>query len=274
MKKIIVLALALSMVKIGFSQDEETPAFRFGLKIAPSINWMQPRDTKKFERAGTPMGFNWGLVTEFKLGELFSLSTGLELNHEAGKIKYLTENKYFINDNFEFIETEKNAGGTEYGIPDSDTTRPYAEVTLKERKYSNTYVTIPLAVKMKTNEVGYLTYFGEFGLNLSLRTGTKVTDETTDADISVENGANIKASDLEKLILKKDINLARAQLLIGAGAEYNLSGSTSLFGAIHYNLGFTNTVRNSSRYLVDKDDQQLKQSFSAHGVRLTIGVLF
>lgn len=275
MKKVVILALAVVFAQAGFSQLEdagEVKSFRFGLKIAPSVNWLQPKDTKKFERAGTPLSFNWGLVTEFKLADLFSVSTGLELNHEAGKIKYLDEVNYFINDDFEFIETEENESTGLYTV--SDTSKPFARVKPSERKYSNTYVTIPVALKMKTKEIGYLTYFGEFGLNFAIRTSTKVSDEATDDDIANFGGANIKAADLDNLILKKDINLARVQLSIGAGAEYSLAGSTSVFGAIHYNLGFTNSVRNNSIYMIGDDSQPTKQSFSAHGVRLSVGILF
>ena len=39
---------------------------------------------------------------------------------------------------------------------------------LKERKYKVNYVTIPIGLKLKTKEIGYLTYFGEFGGNIGI----------------------------------------------------------------------------------------------------------
>ncbi len=272
MKKILILVLATSFASAGFSQDDEAAKkFRFGLKVAPSINWLKPQDTRKFENGGSTLGFNWGLITEFALGDLFSFSTGLELNHEKGKINFTNDAFYAINDQFEFIETQKNESTGNYEL--SDTSRPYAALKLNNRKYSSTYVTLPMALKMKTKEIGYLTYFGEFGLNLAFRTGTKVSDEALLANAN-SNPTNIDISDLSKIIYDKDMQPLRVQLQVGFGAEYNLAGSTAVFGALHYNLGFTNVVKGDSKYLLDIDSQPVGQNFTAHGVRLTVGVLF
>lgn len=270
MKKIGFVLVALAFVKGGFSQDVDTKVknFRFGLKVAPSINWLKPQDTRKFENAGSALSFNWGLITEFRMGELFSFSTGLELNHEAGKIGFLNPTYYAITDDYEFIETEKNDATGDYQL--SDTSKPYAAMQLNERKYSSTYVTLPIAVKMKTKEIGYMTYFGEFGLNAAFRTNTKVSDVAN----PLANPSNIDVSDLSKIIYDKDMQPLRLQLLVGFGTEYNIAGSTSLVGSIHYNLGFTNVVDKNSKFLLDDDSQRVGQNFSAHGIRLTIGVLF
>ena len=72
----------------------------------------------------------------------------------------------------------------------------------------------------------------------------------------------------------KDMQPLRTQLLVGFGTEYKIAGSTAIFGSIHYNLGFTNSVKKDSKYLLDKDNQVLNQKFSAQGIRLTVGVLF
>jgi len=202
------------------------------------------------------------------LAELFSVSTGFEVNHEKGNLNFLdaVPAYYYLGKDFSFIKTEKDDNGV-YGIDDSTA----AVVRLDTRKYSNTYVTIPLAIKMKTNEIGYLTYFGEFGLNLGFRAGSRVTDQAI-IDSSFSNG--VELGDLSKLINTSDMAMIRTQLSIGAGAEYNLSGSTSVFGAIHYNLGFTNSARTNSRFMVDNNGERFNQSFSAQGVRLTVGVLF
>lgn len=268
MKKLVLLVLAFTFAKAGISQDEAPKSFRFGLKIAPSINWLKPQDTRKFENAGSAMSFNWGLITEFALGDLFSLSTGLELNHEVGNIGFLDSTYYAINNDYQLIETVKDDATGNYMV--GDTTKPYAAMKLSERRYNSTYVTLPVAIKMKTKEIGYMTYFGEFGLNLSFRTSTKINDKAS----ALANPSGIDVSDLSKILYNKDMQLFRTQLKVGFGTEYNLAGSTSLIGAIHYNLGFTNVVDKESHFLLDEDSQRISQNFSAHGIRLTIGVLF
>jgi hypothetical protein len=267
MKKISTLVLALIFANGIFSQDGETKNFRFGLKIAPSVNWLKPDDTRKFENGGSTLGFNWGLITEFALSDLFSVSTGLELNHEKGKINYVKNNYYYMNEDLEFIETEEIGSTGLYGP--SDTTKAYDALKLTKRSYHNTYVTLPIAIKMKTKEIGYMTYFGEFGLNLSFLTGTKVTDEASPTFNVNSNAFN----DLEKINFN-DMFPVRTQLQVGFGTEYKMAGETALVAALHYNLGFTNIAKKNSKYLVNDASEQVSQSFSAHGVRLTIGILF
>ena len=75
MKKLILLLAIILISQWVVSQSQ----FRFGLKIAPSFNWMKPDDVKKFENGGTTLGFNWGLTGEYALSENFSFYSGLEL---------------------------------------------------------------------------------------------------------------------------------------------------------------------------------------------------
>jgi hypothetical protein len=124
---------------------------------------------------------------------------------------------------------------------------------------------------MKTKEIGYMTYFGEFGLNLAFRTGTKVTDEV---DYLNSNDAKANLNDITDVNMDKDMQPIRVQLRVGLGTEYAVSDGTSLFGAIHYNLGFTNVVKGDSRYLINDQSKQFSQKISAHGIQVTVGVLF
>jgi hypothetical protein len=268
MKKISIAVLALVFVNGVFSQETETKNFRFGLKVAPSVNWMKPDNAKLFENGGNSVGFNWGLVTEFALSDLFSVSTGLELSYESGKINFIEPTYYSITPSYEFLETKKDETTGDYN-PDGFKPLEDAAVELKKRKYASTYVTLPVAIKMKTKEIGYMTYFGEFGLNLAFRTKTKVNDEGT---ISTLNSST--QFDLNEMNYDKDMLPIRAQLQVGFGTEYKIAGSTAVFGALHYNLGFTNSVKKDSKYLLDKNSQVVNQKFSANGIRLTVGVLF
>src|SRR3989442_1614163 len=50
---------------------------------------------------------------------------------------------------------------------------------LNSRYYKTTYIVIPLYLKMKTKQIGAMTYYGEFGLNASIRLKSKVTDDVS-----------------------------------------------------------------------------------------------
>ena len=92
-----------------------------------------------------------------------------------------------INKDYSFIETTEVDG--DYIPEDTSAYR----VQLKSRTYKNNYVTIPVGIKMKTKEIGYMTYFGEFGLNLAFRTGTKIAD---DVDYLGDNDAKADIGDI------------------------------------------------------------------------------
>jgi hypothetical protein len=125
---------------------------------------------------------------------------------------------------------------------------------------------------MKTNEIGYMTYFGQFGLITGIKTKARATDNAAKFDL--ENKTAAKEAEISDLNIDDDMQLFRFQLSIGGGAEYNISGSTSLVFGINYNLGFSNVLRKTSRYITDMSHNSIKQNTSAHNVALTVGILF
>jgi hypothetical protein len=264
MKKLAIVMGLVLFTQFAMSQNK----FRFGLKVAPSFNWLKPDNVKKFNNGGTTVGFNWGLSGEYMISDNFSFYSGLELNHEKGKINFINNTYYFMQSQYTLVETEEVNG---VRVPED--TSAY-KMKLTERAYKSTYVTIPIGVKMKTKEIGYMTYFGEFGLNLAFRTGTKINDKATLVDPRATASTSSDYNDLEDVNYDKDMQPIRVQLRVGLGAEYKISEGTSLFGGVHYNLGFTNVVKGDSKFLVDENDKQVSQKFSAYGIQVTVGVLF
>lgn len=111
--------------------------------------------------------------------------------------------------------------------------------------YKLQYVEIPIALKMKTNEFNKIRYYGMFGLSPGFMIRAKYdTDDEDDIDA------------------KKDINVLNVNMLIGAGLEYTISGSTALTGGIEFNNGFFDVF----------DDKDAKGVSNYLG--LNIGVLF
>lgn len=259
MKKSAIVFGLILLTQFAISQNK----FRFGLKLTPSVNWLKPDNVQKFTSGGSTIGFNWGLTGEYMISDNFSFYSGLELNHEKGKISFKTNTYYNMKENYELTLPEDTSA---YSIK------------LNERAYKSTYVTLPIGIKMKTNEIGYMTYFGEFGLNLAFRTGTKITDKAELDDPRATISDASKYNNLEGVNYDKDMQPIRVQLRVGLGGEYRVSGGTSLFVGLHYNLGFTNIVKGDSKYLISPntagDNKPVSQKFKAHGVQLTVGVLF
>lgn len=259
MKKALILLITLTLgANYAFAQDENNlKNFRFGLVASPSLNWYKPEDVKKIENAGIKAGFAWGLQMEFRLNKVASLATGLQINYDRGNINFVDTANFFYDTKEEgYLALSDTADQTFVGYK------------LNNRIYKTNYVTLPLYLKMKTNEIGMMTYFGEFGLNSSFRLKSKTDDNVT------QYAAGFPTSTLTALDNTKDMNIVRFSLHIGGGFEYNLSGSTSVFAGLAFNYGFSNVFQKDSEYLMKPEATPFKQQATANNIALSVGILF
>jgi hypothetical protein len=285
MKQILTIT-ALALISSGvFAQDDQASKHvRFGLVVSPSVNWLKSGE-KLIEKKGVSMNFGGGLGLEFRLTDVAVFATGLMINTSGGKVKYrndLTGNPsssfvtfFYDKENDEIVEftpaydafTTTSAGQDRYDL-----------CLINERKYTITYVTLPLTLKLRTKEIGSLKYFGMFGVNSSFRVAAKATDEVQ--KLSTTTGNWLSPETISKSDIKKDVNLFNEALNMGLGVEWNLSGSTSLVIGANYLLGFTNVVKKESDYLNKYTESgpaygtSLKQSLKANSIALTVGILF
>lgn len=267
MKKALILILALTLgASYSFAQDENNlKNFRFGLVAAPSLNWYKPEDSKKFDNAGIKAGFGFGLQMEFRLNKVASLVTGVQIHYDRGNLALIS-----LTDTANFLYDTQGQG---YLAIEDTAGKTYVRYRLNERLYKTNYVVLPIYLKMKTNEIGMMTYFGEFGLLAGIRLKSKTTDEVA------FYSPGFPKSTLSDNDNTKDMNFMRMQLHIGGGFEYNLSGSTSVFAAAAFNYGFTNVFQKNSEYLGAVTPAQgtwtaFKQQATANSVSLSVGILF
>jgi hypothetical protein len=270
-----------------FAQDEDVVKnVRFGLKITPSVNWYKP-EGKIIAGDGAGAKFGGGLILEFRLAKVASFTTGIQLDLDGGKVKYNnggvnipsanTVSYYYNNADDKIVKYSE----------DYKNNAAYTHFQLNERQYKVSYITIPIALKLKTKEIGTMTYFGQIGLNTSIRWKAVANDKVT--VINDQINELVASETKSKTDITKDMNLFKETLTFGLGAEMNLSGSTSLTFALNYNLGFTNVVKSNSDYLekrtnrsnynpntasADYDIVHMPQVIKSNAVVLTVGVLF
>jgi hypothetical protein len=277
MKKTLVAILCLLFLgagKTAMAQDDKK--FHFGLRLTPDIDWYSPSEKKKFTSEGTVLKFGFGMVMDFKLSENIWLSTGLALRTGGGIIGYTESTDtangigYFI-DNSEIIEP---TDGTYSSVLSANPTADF--VRLNKRTFSANYIDIPLTLKMKSNEIGAMTYWGQFGADLSIKTKGRCDDDAT-------NLSSTNALDLNDLTIDNELQPLLIGLNIGFGADYNLSGSTSVFASLNFHYGFLNSVKKTSQHLIDSQASDpmtdslvlyADQQFKPFGIGLTVGILF
>ncbi len=283
MKKIFTITALVFATSVAFAQDDAASKnVRFGLMLTPSVDWYKSGE-KLIEKNGASPKFGGGLSVEFRLTNVASLVTGLQISMAGGKVKYnnnisATSSSNYVTYYYNKVDdviAPYNTADAEFNANPVAASGKYDYDLVNERKYQLTYITLPLALKLKTKEIGALKYYGMFGVNSSFRAAAKATDEVQKAGAT---GWGTPET-ITKVDIKKDVALFNEALNVGLGVEWNLSGSTSLVIGANYMLGFTNIAKEKSDYLRRQtygtpDGTELKQDLKSNSICLTVGVLF
>lgn len=205
--KLITLILFTTIILNLSAQETEDRKFRFGLHFSPNIAWLNA-SSDGYEKNGSRLGFTYGLSAEFFLAKNYLFSTGFSLSSLGGNLRYP-------------------------GLYHDETNNVFLKTNI-DQSYNLKYVEIPLSLKLRTNEIGYLTYYGNFGFRTGINYGAK-----GDFDYKTQN---ISRKDED---IKKDIAFLNMWLIVGIGAEYSISGNTALMIGLTFNNGFINTLSNN-----------------------------
>jgi hypothetical protein len=228
MKKVYCLLLLLSISKIAAAQ-EESPSFKAALRATPIFMFTKVDEQQTdflVENDGVKLGFAYGIMGDFFLADNYALSA--ELRHAL------------VNAGVNVTDQKAGSAGV-----------------LSEYKFHLQYVEIPLTFKMQTKEIGYMRYYGQFGIKPSVRVKAKQDAKVTDLATKVSvNADNVTVSD--------KVNLFGMGIIIGAGTSYNLGGTTSLLGGLSFHNGFTNLVKEKDYHA------KIKPAYIA----LDLGVIF
>ncbi|MBH19433.1 MAG: hypothetical protein CL851_03310 [Crocinitomicaceae bacterium] len=262
-------------------ESSEFRKLRFGLYGQGSLGWLSPIDGKKYSQGPLGIGFGWGFDVEINFNTNTSLRTGINLSTFKAGLSYynsdltLAKETYFVLDASEnYVNWDGN------NPPDGDLYQLY------NRKFKVNYVNIPVILKLKTNEIGYFTYYGEFGATLGFKTKALVDDEIKPLDYNQSDSSFSNSLNLNQKLYILDINAdkstqpIRIGLNLGAGAEYNLSGNTSIFFQLNWNYFINNllTRPENEAFLREETSKGIFNAVDAKAIPgnivLSFGVLF
>ncbi|PLX03941.1 MAG: hypothetical protein C0594_09805 [Marinilabiliales bacterium] len=227
MKKSALLIIAIMLISIsGFAQK-----ISGGLVVSPMLSWTKPEGPKYAENGKIKFGYNVGLLGDYNLGDNFAFSAGVVYNNYGGNIQYLDTIQKFITEDEQY-----------------DTILPNSIITYKMQ-----FIEVPISIKGKTNEIGYITYFLRAGISPGFRYMSKAT---------VENG-------VDDIVKGETIPAFALSVNIGGGIEYSLGGNTKLLVEAVYAAGLTD---------IDKVDigisETKNEKISLNHFDLRIGILF
>ncbi|MCK9448617.1 MAG: PorT family protein [Bacteroidales bacterium] len=228
-RKFTVMLICLILSSTLIAQEK---AFHFGFKIAPSMSWIKPQ-SQNYVNEGVRLGFNWGFVGDFYLMENYSLQSGFNILYVNGAYSY-----------------------PDMYQPDG-VSSPITGTTTRELRLK--YVQIPAILRMRTNYIDKMAFYGEAGLALAFKTGAKADDEFQ---------GQILTHTLTDQDVSKQYRFSRESLVLGAGMFYKLNGSTRLFGGLRFDNNFFDIIKDQNAV-----DPKVKQNGIANYIELNIGIL-
>jgi len=99
-KRLLIISFVALFSVGGMAQSKEV---RYGLKLGPTFDWASPGSTAASNN-GMRMGFNVGLVADFKLSEHLAVTSGVNL--DLLRFKYMFTDSRYVDD---FLEKDEFA---------------------------------------------------------------------------------------------------------------------------------------------------------------------
>jgi len=208
-----------------------------GLEGGLVYSWLST-DSKKASTDGGRFSFVYGMFMDKNVAENFSFSTGINILETGGTIKYNESIKLNTIDGL-------------YTLSEG------SKVFYKLR-----YLELPVSIKGKTKEIGYITYFAKVGASPMFAIKSRANVDGTVID---ENAKAIE--DKNDMNIKDDINWFNIGFHVGGGMEYSLGGTTSVIAEIQYTNNFLDITK-------DNEDYNNKVSVTDGMVVLKVGIKF
>jgi hypothetical protein len=103
--------------------------------------------------------------------------------------------------------------------------------------YKIQYLSVPFGLKLQTNQIGYLTFFTDLGLDPKVVIGGKA--DIPSQQISGENAM-------------KELNIFNLSYHVTAGIEYSLGGNTAFVAGLNFDNNFLDITKDNGAQPIDK----------------------
>ena len=242
------------LLSIQVQAQTRSEGFRMGLALDPNISWMSSSDLEHTTN-GIRAHFGYHFMADILFTETYAFGTG--------------------------VNVFRTGSNVEYWEPTTDSTLSHVS-----RSFNNQYVEVPLTFKLRTKEIGYTTYFGQFGGGVGLNT-RREAEESRYVAFERNEGTWLPtgeaAAQPQDLISGNFASLFRASLIVGMGFERRIAGTTSLMVGFTYNSSLFSTHK--GQMVVEENglgepcfggDEPLQTQMEGHDsfLAMTLGVVF
>jgi len=241
MKKLVAIAAFLVAVFTVQAQND----LRFGFQASPSFSWMVA-NTTRINPSGSNLGLKLGMLGEYFFRENYALTIGLgfAFNHGGTQLHEYGGQYWTRSDLSPSQDTLPNNVKLKYGIQ---------------------YLEVPVGLKLRTREFGYLRYYVEPAITLGFKTQARGQIE----------GVGVTTEEDEKIDIRREVNGLNLSWGIGGGIEYSLSDNTSLVGGLAFQTGFTDATKdNGTVFDPDRGNRKEASKATVNVLVIKIGVMF
>ncbi|HHB52064.1 MAG TPA: PorT family protein, partial [Saprospiraceae bacterium] len=165
---------------------------RLGIFGTIGSSWMKPKTTG-YESQGSKLAYSYGLLVDYNFTENYTFSSGVSFNSLGGNLSY--QDSAIVSGNTKAIGT-------------------------LNRSYRINFIEIPTLLKLKTNQMGYFTYFAQLGLRHNFRVSSFADD-----NFIYDNPSKTLTSEDQEM--KEYTSFYRLSFSFALGAEYALSQTFS-----------------------------------------------
>lgn len=202
MKKITFsIALIVLATSLSFGQSKIDKKIRFGFKLDAGSSSLSPKESFTTKDGGK-FYFSYGFASDFLLSDNYIIATGLNITHAGGS--FSTE------DGRGYLESNLNQARNNYSM-------------------SLQYLEIPFALKLKTDDINGIKYWGQFGTYLGINLGARFNG-------TVDGKTYEKYSPAKVIPVNMGLDL-------GAGIEYPFNSKTYGSLGFGYHNGFINVTK-------------------------------
>jgi hypothetical protein len=223
------LLLSIMLIFPVLLAAQQGTGLSFGLHADPVICWFGS-DINKVSNEGARPGFNFGFSVNKYFGPNYSFSSGINLISAGGRL---------VSDEATIFELDKY---------ETETVTVAANEAIV---YKIQYLSVPFGLKLQTNQIGYMTFFSDFGLDPKVVIGGK---------------ADIPSLDIKGEKANSELNLFNLSYHITAGMEYSLGGSTAAVLGLGFDNNFLDITKDNGVQPDDKTTHRL--------ISFRLGIIF
>jgi hypothetical protein len=251
--------------------------FHLGLALAPNASFGMSRDYAHWNE-GLVGQFGFRFIFDIMFTETYAIGTGVNVFSTGGRVMR--------------FQTTGGGGQSELDVIE--------QIELVQRLQ---YVELPVTFKMRTREIGYTTFLGEFGAGFGINTRAEADERrmvthTRDAIAGgdwVLTGSEL-GQEVSRVVLDQRESMGeyadwirgfRPAMIIGLGLERRFTGSTALHLGLTYNMGLNSIYRTGDFHpeptrstddrlprFFDGDTEAVDMKGKSSALSLSVGLMF